>query len=461
MDLLLGLDVGTTATKALLFDLEGRVVASASQGYELRTPQPRWVEQNAEELWRAVVQTARHLLAQTGPGDRVLALAQSSQGGTTIAVDAARPAALSGDQLDGSARRSAGRRASGPPMAPSGSNAPPAGISTPACRCSISPGCASNRPEVFSATRYWLFVNDYVTRRLTGRLCMNPSDAGITQLMDIETGDWDARLLNLAGIRREQLSPLSPPARSSAGSPRRPPPRPGLSPETLVVNGAHDQYCAAVGTGVTQPGKVLLSCGTAWVLLAVPESLEIGRQSGMSLSRHAVAGRWGAIRSLGGVGASLEWLMRNAWAGASYAEVDAGAARSPLGANGLFCRPLSGGHMSNAERGGFYGLNLAHTRDDLARAVMEGIAYELRWALAELAAHGVAAHELVMVGGAAKSPLWPQIVADVTGLPVVLPSVDEAAARGAAILAGVGAGIFADAESGLAAFRGQETQLDA
>lgn len=230
-----------------------------------------------------------------------------------------------------------------------------------------------NRPEVFAASRRFLFVNDFIAYRLTGRLRMNPSDASITQLMDIEAGDWDARLLALAGCRREQLSLLAPSGQVIGHITAAAAAETGLSPQTLVVNGAHDQYCAAVGTGVTSPGKMLLSCGTAWVLLAVPGSLEIGRQSGMSLSRHAIAGRWGAIRSLGGVGASLEWLMRAAWASESYAEMDAGAARAPLGANGLFCHPLSGGHISNTERGGFYGLTLAHTRDDLARAVMEGI----------------------------------------------------------------------------------------
>jgi sugar (pentulose or hexulose) kinase len=242
-----------------------------------------------------------------------------------------------------------------------------------------------------------------------------------------------------------------------------------LPRDTLVVNGAHDQYCAAVGTGVTQPGPVLLSCGTAWAILAVPQSLDMGLRSGMAISRHAVEGLWGAIRSLGGVGTSLEWFLDHIWSDIStgeahahlYEAVNAGVARSPVGADGLLFFPLAGGHAMaiGTGRGGFLGLTLSHSRDDMARAVMEGIAFELRWAMDEMRERGIPVAEWVMVGGAAESPVWPQIVADITGVPVSLPTIKQAAGRGAAILAGVGAGLFGQAQDGFVAFRGDETHL--
>ena len=469
MDLLLGLDVGTTATKELLFDLAGNVVASASCSYGLIVPRPGWVEQDPAELWRGVVETSQAVLSQIGSEDRIVALSQSSKAGTTIPADAkGQPVCNAISWMDERAGEQAQRV-----QQRWGSNfikTTTGWMLWEGLPLQHIAWLRENRPDIFSAARHFFFVNDFITYRLTGRLCMNPSDAGITQLMNVATGDWDERLLDIAGIERGQLSPMLPsghvvgaliPAASEAT---------GLPQDVLVVNGAHDQYCAAVGTGVTRPGPTMLSSGTAWVILAVPESLEVGLGSGMNISCHAVEGRWGAVRSLGGVGTSLEWLLDNVWGGGDaegkrgdlYDSINQGAARSSPGANGLFFLPPTGGHASSigTGRGGFVGLSLSHSRNDLARAVMEGVAFELRWALEEIQQAGVRVAEFKMVGGAAESPLWPQIVADVTGVPVALPTVKQAAGRGAAILAGVGAGLFSDPEAGFVAFRGQETRLE-
>jgi sugar (pentulose or hexulose) kinase len=137
------------------------------------------------------------------------------------------------------------------------------------------------------------------------------------------------------------------------------------------------------------------------------------------------------------------------------------AGRTPAGADGLLFLPLAGGHAAGfgPARGGFVNLSLGHARGHLARAVMEGTAFELRWAMEEMRAAGVEVAELTMVGGAAKSPIWPQIVADVLSIPVTVPAVKDAAARGAAILAGAGADLLPDAEAGFTAWRGAETRL--
>jgi xylulokinase len=456
--MLLGLDVGTTATKALLFDLEGNVRASASACYGLISPQAGWVEQDPEALWGAVATVLRSIVSQLGPSQQVLALAQSSQGGTTIPVDAAgQPTYNAISWMDGRAQAEHEelRRQYGGELFSHKTGWPlMAGLPLQHIRW-----LRDEQPATFARSQHFLFVNDFIGRRLTGELSMNPSDASITQLLDIETGDWDDWLLMLAGIRRHQLSPLRPSgvtlgkltAEASAAT--------GLSAGLPVINGAHDQYCAAVGMRVTKPGSVLLSCGTAWVLLAVPEDLEVGRRSGMALSCHAVPGRWGAIRSLGAVGTSLDWLADNIWAGQGgasakprsvlYRAINAGATRSGPGAHGLIFCPLAGGHAGSfgAAQGGFLGLTLTHGRGDLSRAVMEGVACELRWALDEIRAAGVTVNELTMVGGAARSPIWPQIIADVTGVSVSVPAITEAASWGAAVLAGIGVGVFESVES--------------
>ena len=467
MNLLMGLDVGTTAIKALVFDIEGNVVASAKHACGLITPAEGWVEQDPEDLWRGVVETARAVARQIGGGDRIVAMAQSSQGGTTIPVDAGgRPVRNAISWMDQRADEQA--RAVEATLGGEWVRRTTGFAVIPGLPLQHIAWLRQHRAGEFSASRHFLFVNDFVGRRLTGRLCMNPSDASITQLMGLTERQWNQRLLESVGIGSDQLSPIRPSGEvigtvSVSGAEAT-----GLPRDVLVVNGAHDQYCAAVGTGVTEPGRVLLSCGTAWVVLAVPASLEVGLASGMAISRHAVEGRWGALRSLRGVGASLEWLLDNVWGGRDagdgrddlYAAINESAALSPAGAGGLLFVPMSGGHeAAGPMRGGFVGLSLGHGRGDMARADMEGIAFELRWAIEEVQEAGLEVDELNMVGGAARSPVWPGIVADVTGIPVSVSAVTEAACKGAAILAGVGAGMFEDAESGLAAFRDAERRL--
>lgn len=474
MDLLLGLDVGTTATKALVFDLQGNELALASYNYGLVTPRDEWVEQDAEDLWRGVVMTCRAVAKQIserpgGERDRIVALGLSSQAGTTIPLGAdGQPTHLAFSWMDHRGReqaqqtrakwgdtwvhRTSGWRLSG--------GLPLQHIAW----------FRENCREAFAATERITFVNDFVVQRLTGRLCMNPSDAGITQLMNVATGDWDDRLLDLAGIRRDQLSPMRPSGTAVGRLAPRASEQTGLPRDLVVVNGAHDQYCAAVGAGVIRPGEVLLSCGTAWIILAVSDDLQAALDTGMGISYHAVPDRWGALSSLGGVGPSLEWLLDQVWGGkesdqgrsALYESLNEAAAASPPGAGGLFFFPMGGGHDHAAAkgRGCLVGLSLAHSRGDLARAAMEGIALELCWALAKMGEAGVPVSALTMVGGAAESPLWPQIVADVSGVTVTLPASRQAASRGAAILAAVGAGYFAGAEAGYAAFRGQEVCLE-
>ncbi|MGQ9501776.1 MAG: xylulokinase [Anaerolineae bacterium] len=465
---LLGLDVGTTAIKGIVFDLNGNILASASQPYSLLTPQPGWVEQSPDDLCKAVAQVTRAALEQLGTGDHIAAVGLSSQGGTTIPVDAdGHPTynAISWMDQRGSAQAECIRTLLGDEFVRTVTGWP----LQSALPLQHIAWLRDTMPDCFARSRYFLFVNDFIGYWLTGERCMDPTNAGITQLMNIATGDWDEHLLEAAGIRRDQLSPIRPcgavigqvTATASAAT--------GLPQGTPLVNGAHDQYCAAVGAGVMQPGQVLLSCGTAWVLLAVPETMQAGLASGMAVGRHAVEGRWGAIRSLGGVGRSLEWLLDILSGECSATQeraerlrsLDQAATCSAPGADGLLFYPIAGGHTTvyGPTRGAFIGLTLTHERGDLARAIMEGVAFELKWTVEEIQAAGVNISELTMVGGAAKSVIWPRIVADVTDTKVIVPASREAASRGAAILAGTGVGLFPNVPAGFAALKAPEDVL--
>jgi xylulokinase len=331
-----------------------------------------------------------------------------------------------------------------------------------------------SRPGVFAATERFLSVNDFLAQRLTGRSATNPSMAGEMLLTDIVTGQWSQELCDLVGIDPGHLSPILPSDAPLGTLLPEVADLLGLDPQTLVINGGQDHACEALALGITSKGTGLLACGTAWVINGVTESPSVGAiPSSMDLNHHVVPDRWVMSQFLGGLGACLEW-----WLGqcrlepdapavsqrpgrqsseardAAWASFDRALAGTTPGCAGLVYLPQTGvRQMRDApQHGGFAGLRLNHARADMGRSIMEAAAYELRWALERLRQTGRNIDEMWMIGGATLSPLWPQIVADVTGLPLLLSQYAHGPALGAAILAGMGLGIVDFVEVGLDRF---------
>lgn len=461
MDLLIGLDVGTTAVKALLVDIEGRIISSASYKYKLMTPRSDWVEQDPEDLWQGVVFTIKKILEDLKPSDQVVALSISSQGGTTIPVDDRfRPVYNAISWMDHRAYEQAER------IRKQGINL------YEITGWDIYDGLPllhiswlrENEPKIFSSARYFLFVNDFIINRLTGKLCMDPSNAGITQLFNISKLEWDKGMLDIAKITPEQLSPVRNSGFAIGNITQKASQETGLPESVLVVNGAHDQYCAALGTGVLEPGDVMLSCGTAWVILGVMDKLKFDPNKTLSISPHVIANRWGALKSMGAVGACVEWFLdnvlpKNADRTKLYAELNEAVERTYPSAKGLIFLPSSGGY-GHGVRGGFIGLSISHSRDEMARAIMEGIAFDLRCTIDEILKSGIKIDNLRMVGGAASSSVWTKIVADITKIPVILPSVTQSAGYGSAILAGFGTGVFNNLKEAYYKLAGRGKQIE-
>jgi xylulokinase len=471
---ILGLDIGTTSTKAVLFGPSGEELAVAEQSYRLRTPQPGWVEQDPEDVWQAVLHVLRMVSAA---GGRSLALALAAQSGSLLpARKDGTPVSPIITWLDGRTESLVGRwQAEGLESrvrAISGWHLYP-GLCLPTIAW-----LRQHQPDVFAAAEHYFSVNDFLVHRLTGRFCTNPSNGGGMQLVDVATADWSADLCALAGIEPEQLSPIHP-AGAVVGQITPEVSRlTGLPAETVVVNGGHDQGCTALGLGVIAPGRVLLGCGTAWVVTGVTDTAELSAlPPSLDLNFHPAhqigsgSGCWTISQSLGGLGASLEWLLQRCWtateSASDAARADAFAAldaemEDTTPGGGLFFLPLTGGHSDPAgeQRGALWGLRLDHTRADMARAVMEGAAYELRWALEPIRRAGMPIERMWMIGGAAQSPLWPGIVADVTGVPLSLPQGEHWPAVGAAILAGVGSGAFEILVEAQARFRRPVRQIE-
>ncbi len=470
-DAIIGLDIGTTSTKAVLFDLLGAELGTAEQAYRLHTPQPGWVELDPESLWSAVVSVLRTVVDRAGAQARVLALAVAAQSGSLLParadgtpvypiitwMDGRTDALVNRWLAEGIEERV--RRISGWHLYP--------GLCLPTIAW-----LRHYRPELLNAAERYFSVNDFLVHHLTGRFCTNPSNGGGTQLVDITTGEWSAELCALAGIDPSMLSPIAP-AGAVIGQltpcARR---LTGLPAEVVVVNGGHDQSCTALGLGVTSPGETLLACGTAWVITGVTDTPDVDAlPHRLDMNFHPTPGRWTVSQSLGGLGASLEWLLHqcyvseNPGSGAArdhaFAALESELTSTVPGASGLLFLPLTGRHSSPAgdQRGALIGLWLDHTRADLARAVMEGAAFELRWALDDIQ-RSVPVRQMWMIGGAAQSSVWPRILADVTGTPLCLPLYKHWPAVGAAILAGWGVGAFETLADGQARFQRPARQIE-
>jgi xylulokinase len=471
MDLLLGLDIGTTAVKAAVYDPRLHLLASAQVGYQkgLASPREGWVEHNCADLWQGVVAAVRSVAAAAAGQGTVTALSLSTQGGTTIALDGAgktlRPAISWMDTRATGQSLRAGWSADRVYRTTGWWS--DSGLSLRHIRW-----LNEHEPELFAHTHRFVFVNDFVLERMTGAAAMDPSNAAMTMLYGLAGQDWHDDLLQMAGVGRARLSPLAP---SGAAVGRLLPAvaaELGLAPGVIVANGAHDQYCTALGAGIVRPGSTLIGSGTAWVLFFTTERPLFDSKQVFHPGPHVMPGHWGALSSIPSAGASIEWYLRQmsamsvstgVAAADKYRWLNEGAAQAPAGSKDLLFMPHLGGFYSAAGeqpvRGAWVGLTMAHSSNEMSRSIMEGVAYEVRRLVGLARESGAPISSATMVGGATTSPLWPHIVADVLGIPVAIPAQRDAACRGAAILAGVGAGVFAHALDGAAHSQTDETVL--
>ena len=467
MDALLGLDVGTTTTKAVLFDLNGAELARAvSQPYHNHTLNPGWVEQDPEELWQALITAVRLVMDIVGDTATVRSLCMAVQSGSLLpAADNCEPVYPLITWMDGRSVE----------LVQQWQVEGTQDLIKPINGWALYPGFClpniawlrQNDPGTFAGACRYLSVNDFLGYRLTGQLATNLSNGGGMQLLDIRTGQWSDTICTLLGITPKYLSPIQPSGSVIGMILPNVCRATGLTEGAVLVNGGHDQGCTALGLGVNSPGKMLLACGTAWVVTGVTDSLDMNRIPALDWNFHvgndsSIKNLYTISQSLGGLGAAMEWWINQTYCGLDgqskrqqmYAMLDSELAHSQPD-DQLYFLPMTGGHndLGAKQRGGFVGLQLRHGRANMARAVMESAAFELRWLLEPVQKAGLPVDRLWMVGGAAQSPHWPQILADVTGMPINLPQYDNWPALGAALLAGVGIGVFKNIKDGLACFQ--------
>lgn len=458
MDYLLGIDVGTSGTKALLINAstDGEVVASSTRTYPLYTPKPLWAEQEPEDWWQATIASIRDVLVESGIDPKeIRGVGLSGQMHGSVFLDAQdnvlRPAILWCDQrtqaecdwiTDTVGRDRVVELISNPVLT------------------GFTAGkivwLRNHEPDAYALVRKVLLPKDYIRLRLTGEYATEVSDASGTALFNVRKREWAREMLDAVDIPREWMpkayeSPeVSGRITAEAGSVT------GLAAGTPVVGGGGDQAAGAVGNGIVEPGIVSSTVGTSGVVFAYAEEPAVDPSLRVHTFCHAVPGKWHVMGVMLSAGGSLRWYrdtfadtevsVAKALGRDPYEVMSDEAANAPAGCEGLVFLPYLTGERtpypdSNA-RGVFFGITLRSDRAHFVRSVLEGVAYGLRDSFSILEEMNVPISQVRASGGGARSELWRQIQADVSGYDHVTINVDEGPALGVALLAGVGTGVY-------------------
>ncbi len=452
----IGIDVSTTATKAVLIDAAGTVVATGVAEYDYQVPRPLWSEQDPALWWDGAIAAVRSVLDASGvAADDVDGVGLTGQMHGLVVLDAdgrvLRPSILWNDQRTAAACDEI-RRAVGPErlIAITGNDALP-GFTAPKLVW-----VRDHEPEVWARIAHVLLPKDYVRLRLTGAYAMDKADGAGTILFDLAARDWSPEVLAALDIDPAWMPPTHEGPAVTGTISAEAAALTGLRAGTPVVAGGGDQAANAVGVGAVAPGVVALSLGTSGVVFATTASPLRDPRGQVHAFCHAVPGRWHMMTVMLSAAGSLRWFRDALAPGEPFGELAASAAAVPAGSDGLLFLPYLTGerspHPDPLARGAFVGLTVTHDRRHLTRAVLEGVAFGLRDGLDEMIGAGMPAPAQVRAsGGGTASPVWRQILADVLGAEIATVSTAEGAAYGAAVLAAVGAGWFPTVEDAAAA----------
>jgi len=450
----LGLDLGTSSLKALLLRDDGAITASASRGYAITAPQPGYAEQSPDTWWTALCEATRAVLAQAGVQDSAVhAIGLSGQMHGTVCLGSSarllRPAIIWSDHRSVEEAAQADHI-----LSQKGLTARLGGGVAPGFMAATLLWLRAHEQDVWSRLRTVLLPKDYLRWRLAGELGTDPSDACGTPLYDIQAGQWSRTACDALDLRAELFPPIAPSHAVRGGLTAAAALEMGLRPGTPVVSGCSDQAAAALGVGLVAPGALLVSFSSGGQVLACTPTPLARPALGARTLLHAVPDAYLALSATLSAGLSLQWL--SSWLAADGPGRPGGAPHAllalantaPPGAGGLLFLPyLSGERAPIADplaAGALIGLTLEHDRAHLARAVVEGVVFSLRHAAGLLHEAGIESNRIIFSGGLSGDPLLQRIVADVFGLPTTPAPTSAHSALGAALLAGVGAGWYAD-----------------
>ena len=441
---LLGIDIGTSACKVAVFDEDGMVLAQAIRPYRVYYPQNGWAEQNPEEWWEAICDAVREALSEESvSAEQIKGIGVDGQSWSAIPVDE-NGSVLHNTPIwmDTRARHLCEKvkkeigadeifRVAGNDFLPS----------------YVTPKLLwfkEERPEVFQKTHKFLQSNSYIVMKLTGEMSQEYSQCYGIHFFHMEKPSYDMALAEKMGLSPDMMPKLYGCDEIVGSVTEEAAKKTGLKAGTPVVAGGLDAACGALGAGVYRPGETQEQGGQAGGMsICTDKALS---HKALILGTHVVPGLWLLQGGTVGGGGALKWFRQELGGGMSFDELTAEAAEAPPGSDGVLFLPYMAGERSpiwNPDaKGVFYGLSFDKTRGHLIRSVLEGVAFSLEHNLRTAAETGIHVDTLNAMGGASNSVLWTQIKADVTGKTIRVPSSDTATTLGAAILAGVGCGVY-------------------
>ena len=455
MACLLGIDLGTSGVKTLIVEETGRVVARATEDYPLLTPRPGWAEQEPAEWWEATVRSLRAALAAGGlTGADITAIGLSGQMHGSVFLDAndeiIRPALLWCDQRTAEQCRWITEAVGAETLVAETCNPVLTGFQAPKILW-----LRDNEPENYARVRRVLLPKDFLRQRLTGEYATEVSDASGTSLLNVPRRAWSEVILERTGIPREWLPEVYESPEVSGRISARAAELTGLREGTPVVGGGGDQAAGAVGNGIVETGVVSSTLGTSGVVFAHLDAPLLDPELRTHTFCHAVPGKWHVMGVMLSAGGSLRWLRDTLCAEEKARAVESGrdpyelmveeAATVPTSEGLIFLPYLTGErtpYPNPHARGVFFGLSLRHGKAHLLRAVLEGLAFGMRDSFEIIKGMGVELVQVRASGGGARSRVWRQIQANVSGEAHCVINVDEGPALGVALLAGVGAGVY-------------------
>ncbi|MCH5283257.1 MAG: xylulokinase [Treponema sp.] len=465
MAYLIGVDLGTSGTKTVLFAEDGSVMASCTIEYPLYQPQNGWAEQDPLDWWNAVCGTTKAVIAKAGiSASEIKGVGLSGQMHGLVMLDKSgnvlRKSIIWCDQRTAKECDEITQKVGAENLIKITANPALTGFTA-----SKIMWVKNNEPEIYEKCAHILLPKDFIRYKLTGEFATEVSDASGMQLLDVPNRKWSEQVLDALQIDKALLGKVYESPEITGKITKAASDLSGLAEGTVVVGGAGDNAAAAVGTGTVLDGKAFTTIGTSGVVFAHTSKLSIDPKGRVHTFCCAVPGAWHVMGVTQGAGLSLKWFRDNfcheemiAAAGMKkdpYFLMDKQAEEIPIGSDRLLYLPYLMGertpHLDPNCRGVFFGLSAMHTRQHLLRAVMEGVTFSQRDSVEVLREMGVSINEMLACGGGGSSALWRQMLADVYGCPVKTVVSKEGPALGVAILAGAGTGVYSSVQDGCAA----------
>ncbi|MBQ2265516.1 MAG: xylulokinase [Oscillospiraceae bacterium] len=456
MAYVIGVDLGTSGTKTVLFDEMGKIIASHTIEYPMYQPKNGYAEQDPADWREAAFATIRAVMDKSGvSADEVKGIGLSGQMHGLVMLDkdcnVIRNSIIWCDQRTAKECDEITERVGKERLIEITANPALTGFTA-----SKILWVRNNEPENYEKCRHILLPKDYVRFCLTGEFATEVSDASGMQLLDIPKRQWSDEVLEKLEIDKSMLAKVYESPEVTGGLTAEAAARCGLKAGTIVVGGAGDNAAAAVGTGVVQDGRAFTTIGTSGVVFAHTSEITIDKGGRVHTFCCAVPDCWHVMGVTQGAGLSLKWFRDNfcnaeketakAMGVDPYYLMDKAALESPIGANKLLYLPYLMGertpHLDPNARGVFFGLSAIHEKRDMLRAVMEGVTYSLRDCVEVCREMGVSVSDMMACGGGGSSPVWRQMLADLYDCPVKTVDSKEGPALGVGILAAVGAGMY-------------------